>query len=171
MAVRVQITLFLPPPVAEQVEAVRRVLDPVQLALIPAHVTLCRDEELEGLGPELLQRKLRAAGELGPLTLTFGAAERFSTHGVLLSCTSGEERFRALRQVILGSSAVRPQRPHVTLAHPRNPRAPGNDLAAARRLGELEVTFTEVCHIRQDPGAAWRVVQRVPLAAAAGREA
>ena len=45
MGVRRQLTLFLAGEMAAAVEAVRRVVDPEQYRLIPAHVTLCREEE------------------------------------------------------------------------------------------------------------------------------
>jgi hypothetical protein len=51
VTIRRQLSLYVPEPIATRLEAVRRVLDPVQHALIPAHVTLCRDDELEALSP------------------------------------------------------------------------------------------------------------------------
>ena len=171
MATRIQLTLFLSSAAAERVEAVRQVLDPVQFSLIPAHVTLCREDELEGLSPALLQQRLKVSG-IGALSLIFGAAEHFSTHGVLLPCISGEEEFRALREAVLGKDAIRLQLPHITLAHPRNPKAPGNNLTAAAALGSgLEVGFASVCRIQQDGTAPWQLLQRFPLAAAEGSDA
>ena len=148
----------------------RRILDPVQFVLIPAHVTLCREDELEGISPALLQQRLERS-EINPLTLAFGPPEDFSTHGVLLPCVSGEEEFRALRQVILGSGATRLQHPHITLAHPRNPKVVRNRLATAQTLDNLKITFASVCRIEQDLGAPWKVLQRLPLAAAAASDA
>ena len=172
MTTRIQLTLFVPPPSADAIEAVRRVLDPIQFGLIPAHVTLCREDELQGIDPALLQQRLEAAKEIEALTLAFGAAEEFSTHGVLLPCVSGEKEFRELRQAIFGPGAVRRQQAHITLAHPRNPKAAGNSLAAAQSLGNnLKVSFTSVCRIRQDSGTPWQVLQRVSLAAAARSDA
>ena len=171
VATRVQLTLFLSGSAAERIEAVRRVLDPVQFKLIPAHVTLCREDELEGLSPALLQQRLKSSG-IGPLTLGFGFAEEFNTHGVLVPCISGEEKFRALREAVLGTSAIRLQQPHITLAHPRNPKAPGNNPATAIALGSaLKARFVSVCRIQQDGGAPWQVLQRFPLPAAEGSDA
>ena len=149
----------------------RQVLDPVQFGLIQAHVTLCRDDELEGLDPAMVQRRLEANG-VKPITLAFGQAERFSTHGVLLPCIAGEDEFQALRQLILGSETIRRQPPHITLAHPRNPKSPGNSLAAAANIGaEVRIRFTTVCRIQQDAGAPWQVLQRFALAAAEDSDA
>lgn len=45
MSLREQLSLYVPPPIAAILEGVRRVVDPVQAALIRAHVTLCRESE------------------------------------------------------------------------------------------------------------------------------
>ncbi|MEQ1633746.1 MAG: hypothetical protein ABL997_15305 [Planctomycetota bacterium] len=61
---RTQLSLFVPPPHDVLVESVRAVVDPVQHALIPAHVTLCREDELVLVPPEVLRARL-LAGALG----------------------------------------------------------------------------------------------------------
>ena len=72
--IRRQLSLYVPPDAARQLEAVRRVLDPVQSRLIPAHVTLCREDELARVsGPELESRLGDA--RLKPVTLHFGGPE------------------------------------------------------------------------------------------------
>lgn len=159
---RTQLTLFVPAPHAGPIEAVRRVLDPVQASLIAAHVTLCREDELAALPAEALRERLAGAG---PLTLAFGAPVAFDGHGILLPCVRGEREFRALRVHVLGRDDVRDQRPHLTLAHPRNPRAPGNSLAHASALRQLEaIPFATACRIRQDGAAPWRVLESFALA-------
>lgn len=161
---RTQLSLFIPPSAATTLEAVRRVVDPVQAALIPAHVTLCREADLTGITPSLLQARL-ATESIAPLTLHFGAAVRSEAHGLLLPCVSGADAFAALRRVVLGPDAARLETAHLTLAHPRNPRAPGNDLAATRMIpAPLEISFCEVQWIEQDtPGQPWRVRRTYPL--------
>lgn len=155
---RAQLSLWVPPPVASAIDAVRQVVDPVQARLIPAHVTLCRDEELDALAPEDVRAHLAASPWRGALSLRFGPAERFGEHGILLPCAAGEDAFRALRAAALGAAPAREQRPHLTLAHPRNPRAPGNALDAAAALPvPMEVRFTEVHWIEQHDGDAWSV--------------
>lgn len=154
---RRQLSLYVPAEAARELEAVRRVVDPVQHRLIPAHLTLCREDELEGLPP--LGPRLAALG-LGPLTLRFGAPQAFSGHGLLLPCVGGAPAFRRLREAVLGSSQVRDQAPHLTLAHPRNPRAPGNSLLAAAGLPEvLTLTFPVLSLIEQEGQAPWRVLE------------
>ena len=155
---RTQLTLFVPESQSAELQAVRKLLDPVQFGLIAAHVTLCRDEDEFDAG-------LLALPAAGALTLQFGAPERFSEHGVLLPCIGGEEAFQALRRRILGRQDIRRQAPHITLAHPRNPRAPGNDLAnAASLMSGRSITFTSVCRIQQQVGSGvWTVLDRFPL--------
>ena len=157
--IRRQLTLFVPPPSAEVLEAVRRVVDPVQAGLIAAHVTLCREDELASVDDAELARRLAASTAL-PLTLTFGPAERFDVHGLLLPCIEGEAAFRELREQVLGSHAVRRQVPHLTLAHPRNPVAAGNDIAFAIATlpTPLAITFTAMTLIEQVDRQPWRIL-------------
>src|SRR3712207_4726391 len=106
---RRQLSMYVPPDAAGEIEAVRRVVDPVQSSLIPAHVTLCREDELGDLAS--VRARLRAA-PFGPLTLRFGKPVEFSGHGLLLECVGGEGRFRALREYLLAPARVREQKPH-----------------------------------------------------------
>ena len=160
---RIQLTLFVPAPAASALEAVRWLLDPVQARLIRAHVTLCREDELEGLDDAALEARVRAF-ESGALTLRFGPPEPFHEHGVLLPCVEGQEAFQALRRWVLSSSTVRPHPAHITLAHPRNPRAPGNTPVNAAPLERgLAVAFPTVARIRQTGSAAWEQLSEHPL--------
>lgn len=168
---RVQLTLFVPGAAAEKIEVARKSLDPLQFSLIPAHVTLCREDEIVGLQSAVVQGRL-SVREARPISLTFGAPESFSTHGILLPCILGEKEFQALRRLVLGSTTVRRQPPHITLAHPRNPKAAGNSLAAASALeAGMKVTFRTVCRIQQDGDSPWRVVERFDLRAAEDSDA
>lgn len=167
MASRVQLSLFVPPPDAVPLERARRLLDPIQAALIPAHVTLCREDELESIDLRRLDAII-AASRAAPVCLRFGAAEVFKGHGVLLPCIDGEENFHDLRCRLLRSSIVRRHAPHLTLAHPRNPRAPLNIPANLHAVpAGLVVTFAVVHHILQDGVQPWRVIATHALAAPA----
>lgn len=158
---RRQLSLYVPDESAPPIEAVRRVLDPIQHALIPAHVTLCRDEETAQLTSAAITEALAGAE---PITLAFGRAIAFDGHGILLPCTSGAEDFANLRERLLGSGPLRTQTPHITLAHPRNPRAPGNALARALELpAEISITFFAVNLIEQNASESWRVRESFDL--------
>ncbi len=159
--IRKQLSLYAPEPAAIPVEEIRRVVDPVQHRLIPAHVTLCREDELTDL--ERITDTLRG-NSFAPVTLRFGKAEFFDGHGLILHCVEGETGFRALREALLGSADIRNQRPHLTLAHPRNPKAPGNALANTAGLPTpFSITFPTVFLIRQTGRQPWEILDRFPL--------
>jgi 2'-5' RNA ligase len=160
--VRRQLSLYVPESSSAALEAVRRTLDPLQHNLIPAHITLCRDDEAAQLTTSTIEEAL-SAPHVQPLTLSFGQALTFDGHGVLLPCISGEDQFASLRALLLGAGARR-QTPHITLAHPRNPRSSSYDLADALSLpAEITLTFSMVSLIEQPPGQPWRVVRRYSL--------
>jgi hypothetical protein len=161
--IRRQLSLYIPEHSAFAVEAVRRVLDPVQHNLIPAHVTLCRDDEVSKLSALSVARAL-SAPDVQPIALSFGRPVTFDGHGVLLPCTSGEDQFALLRERLLGSVSLRRQLPHITLAHPRNPRSSSYDLDHALSLpSEIIFTFSVVSLIEQTNGQAWRVLEEYCL--------
>jgi len=165
---RRQLSLYLPGDAGIELEAVRRILDPIQSRLIPAHVTLCREDEISRISESKVQDRL-ANPRLRPITLRFGRPEAFSGHGVLLSCIAGENEFRALREQLLGSREIRDPRPHITLAHPRNPKSPGNCLSNASRLPEVtSITFSTVRLIEQKGSEPWRLLQTFELPGSSG---
>ena len=168
---RVQLTLFVQGTAAAKIDEARKSLDPVQFSLIAPHVTLCREDEIEDLQSADLRERL-SAWKTGPVSLSFGPPESFSTHGILLPCIRGEEEFLALRSLILGSTALRRQLPHITLAHPRNPKSAGNSLAAASVLqAGITVNLGTVSRIQQDGGAPWRLVEHFDLPCAEDSDA
>jgi 2'-5' RNA ligase len=160
---RRQLSLYVPSNAAAELEAIRRIVDPVQSHLIPAHVTLCRDDEINHLSlPEL--RSLFSRGRLKPITLHFGRPEVFLGHGLLLSCIGGQNEFQALREQVLGRTGIRTPEPHITLAHPRNPKATGNSLAIASDLpAGLSITFDTICLIEQEGKEPWQLLQSFHL--------
>ncbi len=160
---RVQLSMYVPEPEASELESVRRVLDPIQSGLIPAHVTLCREDELTLMDSGELASRL-ADAHARSVTLHFGRPRAFDEHGVLLPCIAREEDFRSLREQVLGSRNIRYQAPHITLAHPRNPKSAGNCLTNADVLREtISVTFTSVKLIEQVGNTAWRVLKTFEL--------
>jgi 2'-5' RNA ligase len=155
--------MFVPNGAAVDVEGLRRSLDPVQSLLIPAHVTLCREDELSQMSESELRRRFSQI-HLKPVTLRFGRPQTFDGHGILLNCIGGLNDFRLLREHVLGSTTIREQRPHITLAHPRNPKSLGNSLASALRLPEvISIAFTAVQLIEQHGVQPWKVLQQFEL--------
>jgi 2'-5' RNA ligase len=160
---RRQLSLFVPNDAAVDFESLRRTLDPVQSLLIPAHVTLCREDELSQMSESELRARLSQV-PLKPITLRFARPETFDGHGILLSCIGGASDFRLLREHILGSTTIREQRPHITLAHPRNSKSHGNSLANASTLPEIiSITFRAIQLIEQHGVQPWRVLQQFEL--------
>lgn len=156
---RSQLTLFVPEGTNVSIESVRRVVDPVQHRLIPAHVTLCREDELDSF-PGWRDRLGSAEPRPFPLTLRFGPAVAFDGHGIMLPCIEGIEKFRNLRRSILGSDVIRDAQPHLTLAHPRNPKSPGNAIEAAYELPmSFEITFDTIRLIEQIDSQPWKVIE------------
>ncbi|MBT9489619.1 MAG: 2'-5' RNA ligase family protein [Rubrivivax sp.] len=144
-------------------EVLRQRLDPAQAALIPAHVTLCREDELSALDVDALVTRIHTWPH-GTLTLAFGAPQRFQGHGVLLPGVQGDDAFQRLRQWLLADPAARVHHAHLTLAHPRNPRAPGNtDAALAGVPTALRLGFAQVALVQQAGAEPWQVLWQAPL--------
>ena len=143
-------------------------LDPIQAALIPAHVTLCREDEIDHLDPDTLYRQIQT-WQHGPLQLAFGPPQRFNGHGLLLPCTQGSAPFQGLRQWLLRNPQAREHHAHLTLAHPRNPQAPGNtDTTLATCPPALQLEFATVALIQQHGAAPWVVLWEEELGGRAG---
>lgn len=158
MTRRTQWTLFVPSPQRERLDAIRARLDPVQHRLVGAHVTLCREDEIQVLDAEVLRSRLATFG-VDELRIEFGDPVRFAGHGVLLPCIAGHESFQRLRQHVLGDASARVHEAHLTLAHPRNPRADGNrdDVVAALRCAGI-LHFAHVSVIEQHGSDPWRTL-------------
>lgn len=158
---RRQLTLFLPPDPQAMVDQIRKRLDPRQHALIPAHVTLCRDDELAPW-PSLC-RRLANFREFA-LTMKFGEPQVLPDGCVLLRPTHGAEQYQHLRQSILGPSA-NVHGAHLTLLHPRHATDVVYDLAEIKlALAGLTVTFRKIALIEQCGSGPWLVRQEYGVA-------
>lgn len=136
--IRRQLTLFLPLNRRAIVEPIRQRLDPRQHAVIQAHVTLCRDDEL--VPWPLISQRLASLGEIS-ITMQFAEPQVLPDGCVLLRPTHGAEQYQLLRQSILGSSA-KVHGAHITLLHPRNAAGVIYNLAEiAPVLAGLTATF------------------------------
>jgi 2'-5' RNA ligase len=160
---RRQLSLYVPSTEGALLEAVRQVLDPVQAGLIPAHVTLCREDEIGQVSATEIELRLRRSAAQ-PIRLGFGRPINFEGYGVLLPCVSGEQAFHQLRTEVLGATARR-HAPHITLAHPRNPPPAKGGLADAMGLAEnMSFTFAAIASIEQIGAALpWRVLREFTL--------
>ncbi|MFZ6657480.1 2'-5' RNA ligase family protein [Undibacterium sp. TJN19] len=161
---RQQLSMYAAADAVKDIEALRAIVDPVQHGLIPAHITLCREDELADY-PAIKNRLQKLSWSV--LSLRFGRPEVFSGHGILLHCIDGEDEFHHLREHLLDSIHIRNQRPHITIAHPRNPQASGNALAQALTLPEtITVRFPAIYLIEQTGREPWRILETYALTAA-----
>jgi len=154
--------MYVPTAEGVQLEAARKLLDPVQAGLIPAHVTLCREDEIELMSASELGDRLRSRA-MRPVTLCFGPPVIFQEYGVLLPCVAGEQEFHDLRTQVLGTTSIRRHAPHITLAHPRNPPSSGRLFDTIGIPDTPSYTFATIVFIEQVAAAPWRVLQEYTL--------
>lgn len=156
---RRQLSLLVPEAQRAVIEPIRRRLDPIQHALIPAHVTLCRDNELPDL--RILAQRLENLTAFS-FTMTFSAPAELPDGCVLMRPTSGLEEYQELRRAILGPEAARHDA-HLTLLHPRNATgAIPNLTAIGREVSGLSVTFKTIALIVQRGCDPWDIKRQYP---------
>ncbi len=158
-ASRRQLTLFLPHDVSATIEKIRSQYNPVQYRLIRAHVTLCREDEIEDLAQVL--SNIRSLDERS-VSIRFERPTRFEDgRGVYLPSYDTEAfdrlRARVLRDVI---GAPRKHTPHITLMHPRNSTC--DDVIFELICNEEFprcITFPEISLIEQKNAETWDVLE------------
>jgi hypothetical protein len=137
----------------------RQSYNPVQAALIPAHVTLCREDEV--LDWADFERRVSLATPFS-LTMKFGRPIR-NVNSVLLPAVEGMGAYASLRRTLLvdGTSVRRRMDAHVTLIHPRNGLCTDAIFAAIdSQLQPFEWTFHEISLIEQQDGGVWKTLSR-----------
>lgn len=156
---RLQLTLFADENVSEHIEHIRRTFNPEQHALIQAHVTLCREDELEPV--EKVRSNLESL-EFAPITIHFGKPVRFSDEkGVLLPAIGNNTPFFILRELVLKGvvETLRKHEPHLTLMHPRNATCTDAIFEKIQKTDLPEsLTFKKISLIEQEMGEKWRVL-------------
>lgn len=168
MSTRRQATLYLPNPGAEAVESIRARFNPQQQALICAHVTLCREDEVDDWNA--FAKRLRGIGKV-EVELTFDGLVR-DNDLLYLAPSAGTESFDALRAVLLTSDGGGPRRqaPHITLIHPRNGHCSDADFATiASAFRPFTTTFRFVTLIEQHDGGCWKNLLQHPSSQASSR--
>jgi 2'-5' RNA ligase len=158
---RRQASLYLPDgDDRRRIEILRRRFNPAQAALIPAHVTLCREGEV--VDWDVLAAR---AGELRPIqvTLRFGPPVR-EGNLVFLPAVGPVAQFDELRATLLAGGKTPPRRetPHITLVHPRNGACDDEAFSEIRANSTpFTMTFTAITLIEQRNGGVWRTWSRV----------
>jgi 2'-5' RNA ligase len=117
---RLQLTLFIDEQQQAIIEKIRMQFNPVQYGLIKAHVTLCREDELEQMDKVMLNLTML---NFKSISINFGKPVRFSDgKGVLLPVIGNNNNFHQLRTAVLQGVIKNPRhhQTHITLLHPRN---------------------------------------------------
>ena len=161
---RIQLTLFIDTAEAAAIEKIRKEFNSLQYELIPAHVTLCREDELEGM--EKVIQNL-AALHHPSITIHFGKPVRFAAgKGVMIPALENNEAFQQLRAVLLKGIITKPKRhePHITLLHPRNAACTDALFEQIQNTAfPKSVTFKSISLVEQEGGQPWRVLQQFNL--------
>ena len=161
---RQQLTLFADEKDMLVIEAIRNQFNPEQAALIKAHVTLCREDEIVPI--EKVLKNLESLNE--PIvSIDFGEMIRFSEgKGILLPAIGSTKSFHQLRNAVLAGLVEHPRlhEPHITLMHPRNSTCTNtifNQVKAYRFPATIE--FKTVSLIEQEEGKAWVLLREFKL--------
>lgn len=153
---RRQATLFLDN--VPDIESVRASFDPVQAALINAHITLLREDEVADW--ELIAAKLNDG--LSPVRSEIGPVVRDGDL-IFLKVQDIYGDLGLLRRELMGENA-RQQMPHLTLIHPRNIKCSDENWNDIRNsIRPFKYTFRRVSFILQENGGIWRTVAEFPL--------
>lgn len=161
--IRRQLTLFLQDNF-ETIEKIRLKFNPKQFELIKAHVTLCREDEIENLD-KILNNLSSLNGQ--EITIRFENPTRFDNgKGVFLKAHSDLKEFENLRKKILQNIIEKPreQIPHITLMHPRNSTC--NDEIFDQINQEIfpsTITFTKISLIEKRNDDEWKVLKNFSL--------
>ena len=161
---RTQITLFVEENDAKAIEQVRKKFNPEQYELIKAHVTLCREDELEQIEKVMLNLTNLDAGYV---MIDFGKPVRFSDgKGVLIPAVGDNEQLQRLREKILKGVTENPRKhePHITLMHPRNSTCTDEIFSQIEKMEfSQRIEFKKISLIEQEIGKKWNVLAEFKL--------
>ena len=162
--IRRQLTLFVEPSDAISIEQVRQEYNPIQFELIKAHVTLCREDEIENL--EKVKSNILSLTQTG-IEISFGKVERFdSGKGLFLPAKGDNKEFEELRRQVLNGLIDNPRKQvaHITLMHPRNSVCTD---AIFKQVGEINLPtslrFRKISIIEQKDGGKWKILEEFEL--------
>jgi 2'-5' RNA ligase len=155
---RRQLTLFIK-DTERVIESIRKQFNPLQSRLISAHVTLCREDEIDPAYKVV--QNLKSLKLDFPLTIKFDPVERFEDqNGVWLPGSKENRQFHELRKLVLKGVIDSPgqHRPHLTLMHPRNSTCTDTifDHIKQQTLPN-ELSFDEISLIEQKNGGQWTI--------------
>ena len=167
------IVLFVPPPVCDQLDEIRRRWDPVMCGRIGCHITLVHDVTDQIRASELVAA---VAASTTPFTVRLGRAAHWgkSAWGVYLHVDDPAGAIDAVQARLAEVEEERwarvPFRAHVTLVHSRTtpPELAAEAWAALEDFDPgwaVDVTALDIVEMEELTG--WRTVERVELATTA----
>jgi 2'-5' RNA ligase/predicted GNAT family N-acyltransferase len=171
---RLGVVLLVPPPVAAEVDGLRRALGDGALGRIPSHLTLVppvnvREERV----PDALAVLRAAAARTRPFTVHLGPPATFlpvNPVAYLAVDGPGADEVHRLRDAVFREPLERSLTwsfvPHVTLADEADPERIAAALGALRDY-EVDVTFDRVHLLEEGEGRTWRPIVDVALEAPA----
>lgn len=161
---RRQLTLFLSEIDSSEIEKCREKYNLEQFKLIKAHITLCREDEIEQL--EKIKANLNKIC-FKSFDLEFGKPILFSENkGVLIPVVRNEVVFQNLRVEILNGiiKLPRSQKPHITLMHPRNSTCNNEIFETIVNLKlPTKLRFSKISLIEQTFGRSWEILEEYKL--------
>ena len=155
---RNQLTLFLENS-NETIENIRAKYNPEQFNLISAHITLCREDEINPIG-KIIER-IKSIQLEKPIRIELNGVKRCADgKGVLIIASEENNEFMELRKTILGTTELtKEQFPHVTLMHPGNSTCNGKTFAEIKKQELPSVLFfSKISLIEQNNGGKWNVI-------------
>ncbi len=161
---RRQLTLFIAGR-NEAIEKIRAEFNPEQYGLISAHVTLCREDEIEPVEKVIENIKSISWGK--PVRLEFNPAERFKNgKGVFILAKRDNQDFYELRKAVLNGLNEFPGKPlpHITLMHPRNSTCTDIIFERIKKYKlPSELIFDKISLIEQRNGGKWIIIEEFPI--------
>ncbi|ULQ57121.1 2'-5' RNA ligase family protein [Flavihumibacter rivuli] len=154
-------TLFVAPEDATPIEQIRQQYNPLQFEIIKAHVTLCREDEIENIEP-VIANLLSLTKTKQPILIGFGKVTRFDNgKGLYLPAANDNEEFDELRSKILNGIIENPRKheAHITLMHPRNSTCTDEIHKQVQTIDlPTQLYFNTISLIEQKDGGQWKIV-------------
>lgn len=159
---RRQLTLFVDPSDAVTIEQTRQKFNPRQFEIIKAHVTLCREDEIENL-EQVISNLFLLTQTQQNIFIEFGKVARFDNgKGLFLPATNDKKEFENLRSKALFRLYDNPrnQEPHITLMHPRNSTCTDDIFRQIEKQNfPTKLEFKIISLIEQENGGQWRTLK------------
>ena len=161
---RKQLTLFIAGQ-NEAIEKIRAEFNPEQYNLIAAHVTLCREDEIEPV--EKVIQNIRSISWDKPVRIAFNPPERFENgKGVFIPAKTDNPDFYELRKAVLKGLNEFPGKPipHITLMHPRNSTCTDIIFERIKKYKlPTELFFDKISLIEQHNSGQWMIIEEFPI--------